>query len=210
VLYGFESPGLSTTPAADVISARTLTISFTLDHQDVSGNDIASTFVISATVRPPWHEGGGWGLKWLLSGSVQLEKEFKNGIKLSVETTPIPQENSNVVIKMQHGGTLDRWVLGNLEGTRLEIGTFTIGVQGGVAEEDLDFQISFGDCAFALHKGNSDSFITSLLPDKGISGIFDLGIGYSVKRKFYLAGGSGISVMIPLHAAISLYYIPYF
>ena len=201
VMYGFEPRISSTTPAADTISLRTVSFAATIDHIDNTAIETSTTIYLTATVRPKWH--GGLGLEWLLSGDISLEKEFGEGLKLKVESKSLPTENANVEIKLEHGAGLDRWMLGEATGTRLEIGTFTVKVSGSVREQDLDFNVTAKDGAFVLHKGRSDSFIASLLPEKGITGIFDIGIGYSVKKELYLNGGAGLSVLIPCHAAAS-------
>jgi uncharacterized protein DUF6603 len=201
IIYGFDSPSGTVSPAADRVAARTWTIATTLNYTDNTDIETSSTIFLSAAIKPEWH--GGLGLEWKLAGDLTLEKEFDNGLKISIESNALPTENANVEIKLEHGEDLDRWVIGSSTGTRLEIGIFTVTLTGGVADNDLDFNIGVKNCAFVLDKGKSDSFIASILPENGISGVFDLGIGYSVKKGVYISGGSGITVAIPCHAALS-------
>jgi hypothetical protein len=53
-----------------------------------------------------------------------------------------------------------------------------------------------------LKKGKTDGFLNSIMPEKGIFGAFDLGVGYSLKKGLYVDGGSGLTVLVPLHATL--------
>jgi hypothetical protein len=199
--YGFDPSPLSTSPVADRMTERAITLSFKVKHTDNTDIETESTLFLSAAIQPNWE--GGVGVKLRVDGDLKLEKKFDNNWVISIETEGLPSENSSVKMKLKYNEEQDRHSLGDSTGTRLEIGSISFSLEGSVEENELDFKIAAKDCAFVIAKGKSDSFIAKLLPDKGISGNFDIGIGYSVKKQLYIDGGSGLSVLIPVHASVS-------
>ncbi|MBA4056537.1 MAG: hypothetical protein C0490_17615, partial [Marivirga sp.] len=183
-------------------SERTISLKFTGKNLDNSGVETGGTLYLTLVIRPEWH-GGEIYPALLVGGDLNGKKEFGNGMVVSVESKALATDNVNVEFKVEHGAQLDKWIFGSSKGTRLEIGRFTNKLSFSPLDEDIDFNVGIKDCSFMLHKGESDSFIANLLPDKGISGTFQFGIGLSVKKRLYVDGGSGISVVIPMHAALT-------
>lgn len=87
--------------------------------------------------------------------------------------------------------------LGNLSIEQFKVGA---GV-GLVGSNEFDFllagEISGGE--LVLDGGNSDGFISSLLPDGGFSTSFDLGFLWSSQNGLSFRGSGGLELVIPLH-----------
>jgi hypothetical protein len=199
VSYGFDpSPG-STSPAADLISARTLTLSLSYKIKDPEGNEITATLIVSAAVRPQTQQGGG--MEVLLAGGGKFERKFGQW-KFSFAMEGVPDVDLRTKIKLEHDGAQSPLVIGDTKGTNLKIGGASFEIKASLADNDLDIKLGTKDSAFALVKGKTDGFLNSILPDKGVYGSFDFGIGYSLRKGIYVDGGSGLTVFIPLHTAL--------
>jgi hypothetical protein len=195
--YGFDPPPLSGSPNADIISGRTLTLSISLETEDAEGNEITATGIITLAIKPAVHQGKS--IEMLMGGGGKLERKF-DGWKFSFEMEAAP--NVSTKVKLEKDGEYTPLLLGDSKGSHLKIGKPGIELAATLADEDLDIKLNTKDSAFVLAKGKSDGFITSILPEKGIHGNFDFGLGFSLKKGLYVAGGSGISVFIPLHTTI--------
>jgi len=152
----YDPSSLPTSPVADRMTSRAITLSFKVEYTDNTGIKSEATLFLSAAIQPHWQ--GGVGLKFRVDGDLKLEKELTNNWKISIETEGLPSENSKVKMQLKYGGEQTRVVLGDAKGTRLEIGSFDISLEGSVEENELDFKIAAKDSAFVIAKGNSDSF----------------------------------------------------
>lgn len=199
VIYGFDpSPG-STSPSADLISERTLTLSLSYKITDPEGNEITATLIVSAAVRPQTQQGGG--VEVLLAGGGKFERKFDDW-KFSFAMEGVPDVDLRAKIKLEHDGEQSPLVIGDTKGTNLKIGSASFEIKASLADNDLDIKLNTKESAFALVKGKTDGFLNSILPDKGVYGSFDFGIGYSLRKGVYVDGGSGLTVFIPLHTAL--------
>jgi len=313
VIYGYDPSPESTSPNADLISERTLTMSLSYKVKDLEDNEITATLIVSTAVRPQTQQGGG--LEVLLSGNGKFERKFDNwkftfamdgiadvdmrttikleyvgglddlevsvpgkpaasavvasidavlpfslpadlsgsqaiaeenasgavsfglkkngsnigsinfaagntkatftfgsevkfsaGDKLEI-TAPSPQDSTlaNVAITLAVDSDVETQsplLIGDSKGTHLQIGGPSIQLKASIADNDLDIKLATKDSAFALVKGKTDSFLNSILPDKGVFGSFDFGLGYSLNKGVYVDGGSGLTVFIPLHTEL--------
>ncbi len=199
MVYGYDpSPG-STSPTADHISERTLSISFTRKYEDPQGNELSGTLIGTIAVRPQTEQGGG--IEFLLAGGGKFERKF-DGWKFSFSMDGVPDVDLKTVVKIEHDAEQFPMVIGDPKGSNLRIGDASFQITGTIVDNNLDFKLTTKDSAFVLAKGKNDGFLDSILPDKGINGAFDLGLGYSLKKGLYVDGGSGLSVFVPLHATL--------
>lgn len=199
VVYGFDpSPG-STSPVADQISKRTITFELSFKVEDPQGNETTATMLISAALRPQSQQGGG--VEVLLAGGGKFERKF-GGWKFAFAMEGVPDVDVRSKIQIEHDGALSPLVVGDTKGTNLTVGNVSFAVTASIADNDLDFKVNTKESAFVLAKGKTDGFLSSLLPDKGIYGSFDLGLGYSLRKGPYVDGGSGLTVFVPLHTIL--------
>jgi hypothetical protein len=93
-----------------------------------------------------------------------------------------------------------RAVLGSPEGTHLFLGKSSL--VGKVSADDYSLKLSTKEGRFTLSDGDGDSFINHILPSGDLKIDFNLGLGYSKKRGFFIEGGAGFLVAIPLYKKV--------
>lgn len=199
VSYGFDPSAGSTSPVADLISERSQTMSLSYKVKDAEGNEITATMIVSMAVRPQNQQGGG--IEMLLSGGGKFERKFDDW-KFSFAMDGVQDVDLRTTIKLEHDGEQSPLVIGDTKGTNLKMGGASVQLKASIADNDFDVKLGTKDSAFALVKGKTDGFLNSILPDKGIYGSFDFGLGYSLRKGVYVDGGSGLTVFIPLHTAL--------
>ena len=90
-----------------------------------------------------------------------------------------------------------RAVLGSPDGTHLFLGKSSL--VGKMSSDDYSLKLSTKEGHFTLSGGDGDSFISQILPSGDLKIDLNLGLGYSRKRGFFIEGGAGFLVAIPLH-----------
>jgi hypothetical protein len=196
--YGFDPPGESLETIGDQISERVLTLSLSDKIKDTADLETEITYFISLALRSSL-DSGGVGLELALAGEGKLEYDIGAGYKLSVTLDGLPGVDAKLEFRIQKEGLGSNWNLGDSKGTRLNFGKAMFTSTASVADREIDSKLSFQDCSFVLARNGSDSFLQSLIPEKGLQAGFELGFGLNFKKGFYVDGGSGISVFIPLH-----------
>ena len=100
--------------------------------------------------------------------------------------------------------------LGTEEGTRLELGKIEIRTHLNLSpsskKADIKFKVS--QSGFYLMHGDGDTFLRKVLPEKGVAVLFDLALGFSNERGFYLEGSGGGEIVIPLHQKLGKLSLP--
>jgi len=146
------------------------------------------------------------GLNWkwdlLLNGSLNAFTFGPGGISL-----PDTPGTLDFRISGKRGGdTPDpelgpAYRIGPDEGTRLEIGNmaFSLALHLDAQKQDAAFEFKASDCGFYLIPGDGDSFLKKILPEDGIQNTFDLAVGYANDRGFYVEGGLGGEIVIPIN-----------
>jgi hypothetical protein len=102
------------------------------------------------------------------------------------------------------------YVIGTEDGTRLELGKIDLRALLDISNQSkkADIKGSVTQSGFYLLPGDGDSFLKKVLPEKGIAVLFDLAVGYSNERGFYLEGGGGGEIVIPLNKKVSKFSLP--
>lgn len=200
VAYGFDALSGSTSPNADRISQRTLTAQLSYKFNDPLGNEVTAKLLLAFTVRPQNEQG--FNIEVLLGGGGKIERTVGDW-KFSLAVEGVQDVDLVGKIKVERDGPQSTLFFGKADATHLKIGVPSFEVGASLADQNLDIKLNTKDGGFALRKDKtSDGFINSILPEKGIFGAFDLGIGYSLKKSLYVDGGSGLTVMVPLHASL--------
>ncbi len=199
VVYGFDPPAASKSPKADAISQRTLTASLSFKVEDASGNETTAKLILSIAVRPQNEQG--FAIETLLAGGGKFERKFGDW-KFSFAMEGAPDVDLRSKITIEHDGEQAPLLLGSPAGTNLTIGEASFVVTATVADNNLDLKLNTKQSSFVLRKGKTDGFLDSVLPEKGIFGSFDLGVGYSLRKGLYVDGGSGLTVLVPLHETL--------
>lgn len=199
VSYGYDFIPGATLSVADQISARTLTMSLSYKIKDQSNNETTATLILSTAVRPQTEQGGG--LEVLLSGAGKFVHTFGDW-KFSFAMDGVADVDMRTTIKIEHNDNQSPLVIGDTKGTNLKLGGASVQLKAALADNDLDIKVATKDSGFALVKGKTDGFLNKILPEKGVYGSFDFGIGYSLNKGVYVDGGSGLTVFIPLHTEL--------
>lgn len=200
VSYGFDSLPGSPSPNADLISGRTLTaeLSYTIEAAD--GTEIEAHLVLSFVVRPQNEQG--FGIEVLVGGGGKFEQKFGDW-KVSFAVDGVPDVDLRAKIGVEHDGELPTFHVGRPTGTNLTIGAPSVEVTASLADQDLDIKLNTEQGGFVLQKDKkTDGFLNSIMPENPIFGAFDFGIGYSLKKGLYVDGGSGLTVLVPLHVSV--------
>jgi hypothetical protein len=195
VVYGFDRSPDSTSAVADAISQRTLSASLAFKVEDLQANETKAAMLLTSALRP------AAGFQVLLAGSGGFEAKFGDW-KFSFELAGVPGVDLRAKMKVKYDGEEKPFVWGQPKGRHLSIGKLSFEVAASPADNDLDLKLNAKESAFVLVKGDSDGFIEYLMPEKPVYGSFDLGVGYSLNKSLYVDGGSGLTVYIPMHAAV--------
>lgn len=72
------------------------------------------------------------------------------------------------------------------------------------SRKDVGVELDIKTIKLLLDTSEGDSFLSSLLPDDGITASFGLGVGFSLLNGIYFKGSSGIEIQIPTHIQLGL------
>lgn len=106
--------------------------------------------------------------------------------------------------KLAEDDTNLAYLIGEKEGTRLEIGSISIGSNLGFSIEKVEFDVHFdlSDAKFVISGGGQDSFISKLIPSEGMEIPFEFLLGYSSIKGLYFNASAGLELAIPVHISL--------
>jgi hypothetical protein len=218
VLHGFEPDPASTTPAADAISDRMLSLAFRYERGGVDSTVLLTTAFVPRIVddndrRPQ----GGPGLWVSLSGETEGELPLGGGWHLVVEGAVEDGVDGFLAFE---GATHDSFVdvggaIGGEIALRLERRDEP--AAGTPAEPwDLGGLLELKEAAFALRLADRGPFALARLRDaalvleppegqpwrrlfpSGLRSEFDVGVGVDRDGKIFFEGGAGLRVLLPI------------
>ncbi len=211
--YGFDADPASTSPVADTISDRTLTLKFAGETKDSSNNTVKGEVLTSWTFIPKDHKGPGLLLHIKGSGSLEVPLGHKVSITIGVDAPDAfvfmgdgslsfpSSSNAGMSLKLKHKSQgQDLAMLGSANGTHLLFGKTEL--EGKVSLKDYAIKAGTKESSLTIAGGDADSFIRKILPSGKIKIEFSLLLGYSKNRGFFIEGGAGFLVAIPLHKAL--------
>lgn len=210
IAYGFDPDPASTSPLADGVSDRTLTMKFTGKTKDASDNIVKGEVLSTWTLVPKDHRGPGLLLH--IDGAGSLEIPLGNNVSLTISVDapdafiytgddlalPATGGDAGIGLKLKHKseGT-SKALIGNPNGTHLLFGKTEL--EGKVSLKDYSIKGGTKESSLTIAGGDADSFINTILPSGKIKIDFGLLLGYSKNRGFFIEGGAGFFVAIPLH-----------
>jgi uncharacterized protein DUF6603 len=223
--YGWDPDPASTTPNADRLSERTLTVIVGDGEGTASGQIIATFLLVPA-------EHGGPGMVLTLGGVGALETVRTKRIKATVDgkekefdqetvfrleaaltgalSTFVPFSGSakpfevsvddpragvSLTVSSKNPGGYPALLIGNMDGTRFEIGSYAIATH--VSGDRVGATARFDGCRVVLNLGEGDGFVSGVASKELALG-FDIALGADNERGFYLEGGSGLRASLPL------------
>ena len=223
VLFGWDPDPTSTTPNADAVLMRALTIQFTFKQGISDGVKTTESVTLTNILVPAEHHNGeagyfgalggrasitfdlgkGWDLKFDLAGADALE--FFIG-EHPVVRVPVGQ-NGTAPAQLSLTVTLERpddsggaWSIGSpttpTSRSARPPSPATIGtVSSGLL-------VSTKDTAVVITAGDGDGFLQKVLPSGGVRLEADIGLGVDSKRGFYIDGGTKLEATIPINKSI--------
>lgn len=210
--YGFDpDPTLpAPKPLADSISDRTLTLKFAGKTKDNSNNTVKGEVLTTWTFVPKDHQGPGMLLHLDGAGSVEVPVGHNVSITIGVDAPdaflymgnnlnfPSSGDDAGITLKLKHKSKGEnKAIIGNPKKTHLLLGKTEL--EGAVKLNDYGIKAGTKESSLTLAGSDADSFINKILPSGKIKIDFNLLLGYSKLRGFYIEGGAGFFVAIPLH-----------
>jgi len=109
-----------------------------------------------------------------------------------------PDQNSSFVLLGQTAGS-------SLQATKVEaglVGKFQWDAVTNNVSTDAGFQAMFVKGKLTIDLSSADGFVTSVSPQDSFQAAFDLTIGWSTLRGFYIDGGASSEMVLPLHISL--------
>ncbi len=72
-------------------------------------------------------------------------------------------------------------------------------VTSSTSGQDIGLDFDVQAITLRIGGGKGDSFLSKMLPEDGLGASVGFGLGYSLKKKFYFKGSSGIEIKLPAH-----------
>jgi hypothetical protein len=106
--------------------------------------------------------------------------------------------NSSFILVGQTAGS-------SLQATKVQaglVGTFQWDAATNNVSADAGFQAMFVKGKLTIDLSSADGFVTSVSPQNSFQAAFDLTLGWSTLRGFYIAGGASAEMVLPLHISL--------
>ena len=216
-VYGYDAGPGSTSPIGDAVNNRTLTIRLSGKTRDSSNNIVKGALLLSMALLPRDH--GGPGLLMRIKGEGALEAPITDNLSFQFATDgpdflvyigdgshsfPSSTDASVTVSLIYKSKPAREIIWGDANGVHLRIGSSKIEGKVGVTDQSIKGEIK--DSAFVLKTDSADGFLRTILnaitSDGKLETKFDFNIGYSKKKGFFIGGGAGLMVSIPLHETL--------
>jgi len=207
--YGSDAPEDTNAPIGDAISRRTLTFPLAAEINQ----NVQTTALVTAAFIPAEHGGPGMLIRFAgAKAQAPLGKNWTIGVDFgSVPALALLWKfdgtiqthlnaDSNVVAAITRSASAARMRFPITTNTRLEIGDLDFRFTANVRE--IDAALSIHHAALGVGRDSADSFVATAMPSNGLRGEFDLQIGMSSRRGFYIGGTAGIVATFPMHTTI--------
>jgi hypothetical protein len=228
VLFGWDPDPASTTPVADDISRRFVTIMGRLYDRKEDDDGLVTEDSYELTVTMAWvpADHGGPGLWLSLGGGAERDMalgggwhfvadgDLSEGLELMVPGGSAPDGvgflrfgttvGGSLEFRLERrdegtgGGAADPWRLGSV----FEVRAVELSVRLSDRDPMLGGVVRARDAAFTVQRPAS-GFLRHLVPEGGLRVEFDLGIVADATPRLTLEGGSGLEVLIPIHTTTS-------
>jgi len=200
-----DNTSKSTTPKADVISERMLTIGFPFDQDPSSESELDESLKLSLAIKAKTETDITGGLFIGVGGNGEVEIGLTDRWKFLIQASADPAfsvlfDVSNMDISAH--GPVDlplnialvsipdekdvTYAFPKDEATRVEVGQIAFsfnfdGKKGGIKAEALR-------CALVIGTKDQDGFLAKVLPSDGLRVPFNFGAGFSTESGFFTSG----------------------
>lgn len=216
VLFGWDAGPNPEFPHAARVLERMATVRLTRrDTVTHNGPQVEEHAGISAVVVPP--SDGGWGVFFALDLGAGVTIPIRTTLELALEAdspdaieafighdsfVQTGLQNTTAKLHLRRKQSVeDNWKIGPDDKTHFEIGRFDIGIDFG---ETSRAHLLIGDGALVVPKESLGSVIGSVVPSGGVKFTFDADLQLDSHGKFTFQGGAGLSVVLPVNAAVSV------
>ncbi len=158
----------------------------------------------SASTELPLREGWGLILMAALSAEgLEIILRPATGVELAADASI---SGAAGVTLARHGDVLGPIVLlGDAQGTRLEIAEVSVGAAASFASDgtpDFGVEIKLDGVQLVIDAAEGDGFLKVVLPSDPITVSLDMLLGISRNRGFYIQGAGGLEYTFALHVTI--------
>jgi len=210
VFYGFDISGDEEDRSpADYIGNRLLSISFSGKNKDVNNTIVDGKILLQAVLIPAEHANGKGGLLLRVQFEGGFEFPITSQLTLKVRSIApdwninfgtdlnIPNStNAGLNITIEYASQKTRKViLGNINGTHIFFGKLL--AEGKLDLQNQGFEVAAKESKLTF-SANDLGFMQYVFPSD-VEFPFDLGIGISKSKGFYIKGGLGLLTSIPIH-----------
>jgi hypothetical protein len=216
-IYGYDAGPGSTSPLGDAVSNRTLTLRASGRINDLTGNTVKASLLGSFALLPREHGGPGLLMRFQGDGSVEVPFGTQVVLKIAAEAPDLifyigegahgfpTTTEASVTVSLDYKSTKDEPIIwGDVKGIHLRIGK--LGIEGKAAPDDIGIKGEVKNSAFVLATDSTDGFLKTILDAIASGGAlettFEFNIGYSKKKGFFVGGGMGLMLAIPLHETL--------
>jgi Family of unknown function (DUF6603) len=216
-IYGYDAGPGSTSPLADAASDRALTLRLSGKTKDAEDNTVKASLLSSFVLLPRDHGGPGLLMRFQGDGSVEVPFSDNVSLKLALEAPDLivyagegshsfpTSTEASFSVGLNYKSTAQKPVIwGDVQGIHLRIGK--MGLEGKASVDDYGIKGEVKDSAFVLATESADGFLKTILDAVASGGKleteFEFNIGYSRKKGFFVGGGMGLMLAIPLHETL--------
>ncbi|MEO8763663.1 MAG: DUF6603 domain-containing protein [Ginsengibacter sp.] len=119
-------------------------------------------------------------------------------------TTGGPDAKISLGLEYQKADGTPTIVFGSTEASRYEFQSASIAAAAnlttaGSKNVSIEFDLKGSKIIIKPAAGDSDGFLSKILPANGITLAFDLGFGFGIETGFYFKGSSGLEIELPAH-----------
>jgi hypothetical protein len=179
-------PGLQAKLWVDLPSTTDLTLAQVSDNLRVA-------FQFSTALA------GGLILRALPPARIELDADASvKGNALFGLIGQAPNPNSPILLVGQTGGS-------SLQATKVQaglVGTFAWDAATSNVSADAGLQVMFVNGKLTIDLSSADGFVTSVSQQDNFQAAFDLTLGWSTLRGFYISGGAAAELVLPLHISL--------
>ncbi len=150
-------------------------------------------------------KAGPWSVNAQVGASVDAITWGPSGPSVfSASNSSLAELSASVTSTLAAPASGPAVVFGSPTGTRLEIGGATLSANAHIASTASTVGISaaVSKSTLVIAGGDSDGFVSTILPSGGLKANFNLGIGWSNDKGLTLSGGGGMAATLPVGLSI--------